>query len=117
MASKSITESHAALAIKRTMEVRREEYLAYMTFRENRRPLFTELFGPIVGLKEEWAREGATPEEIDMSAFRYRRHMSAYVPVSTGLIGGHPSTIIEETDEFIIGTDAYGRRVKRQDHG
>ena len=46
---------HAKLAIKRGMEVRREEYLDYMTFQRLIPPMFTEIFGPIVGLKEEWA--------------------------------------------------------------
>jgi len=112
MTSRSINESHAALAIVRTMEVRREEYLDYMTFAENRRPLFTELFGPIVGLKQEWARQGATPRELDMSAYAYRRHMSGGVPVNTGWMGGAPEQIIEESDEHILGTDRYGRTVK-----
>jgi len=112
MPAHSITDSHAELAIARSMEVPRDEYLDHMTFRDNRRPLFTELFGPIVGLKQEWAAQGATPQELDMSAFRYRRHMSGSVPVSTGWIGGPPSQILEETEEHILGTDHYGRRVK-----
>ena len=112
MAAKTIMDSHATLAIKRTMEVRREEFLDYMTFQANRRPLFDELFGPIIGLKDEWAQQGATAEELDMSAFKYRRHMVGYVPVNTGWIGGPEPEILEETDEYIIGRDEYGRRVK-----
>ncbi len=66
---------HKDLAIKRNPTVLREEYLDYMAFRRNARPLFTEIFGPMVGLKEEWLAQGATPEELDFSAFRYRaRH-------------------------------------------
>ena len=30
----------------------REEYLDYMTFASNELPLFTEISGPIIGLKE-----------------------------------------------------------------
>ena len=62
--------THADLAIKKTPTVSRGEYLDHMTFRRNERPLFTEIFGPIVGLKEEWLEQGATPEELDFSAFR-----------------------------------------------
>jgi hypothetical protein len=47
-------KTHADLAIVTRPEVRREEYLEHMTFRRNERPLFTEIFGPILGLKEEW---------------------------------------------------------------
>jgi len=44
-----LNEIHAALAIHKGMEVKREEYLDFMTFQANRRPLFTEIFGPLVG--------------------------------------------------------------------
>ena len=87
-------DSHATLAIKRTMEVRREEFLDYITFKANRRPLLDELFGPLIGLKEEWAQQGAAPEELDMSAFKYRRHMVGYVPVNTGWMGGPEPEIL-----------------------
>src|SRR3712207_8875147 len=61
-ATRRISDSHAALVIAQGMEVRRVEYLDYMTFRANQRPLFTELFGPIVGLKEEWRSAEHTSE-------------------------------------------------------
>ena len=35
-----------------------------MTFQRNDRPLFTEIFGPLLGLKEEWETQGATPAEL-----------------------------------------------------
>lgn len=112
MAARKISDAHAALAVERGMEVRREEYLDHMTFRANRRPLFTEIFGPMVGLKEEWVAQGAAQAELDLSAFRYRRHMVGGVPVNTGFLGGAEPRIVEETDEYIIGRDRYGRRVK-----
>jgi len=40
--------------------VGREEYLDYMTFERNERPLFTEIFGPLIGLKEEWEEQANT---------------------------------------------------------
>ena len=63
---------HEDMAIRTQPSVRREEYLDYMTFQANDRPLFTELFGPLVGLKEEWVDQGATPEELAFSALEYR---------------------------------------------
>ena len=102
---------YAALAVKRTMQVRREEYLDHMTFRANLRPLFREFLGPMVGLPDEWRAQGATEDEINLSGFRYRSGMSGYVPVATGWIGGPEEKVIEETDEHIIGTDYMGRRV------
>ena len=106
-----LSDVHAKLDIKRTMEVRREEYLDHMTFRANRRPLFTELFGPLIGLKEEWATQGVRPEELDFSAFRFRQPRSGSVPVNTGWMGGEEK-ITEETDEHILAIDPMGRHVR-----
>ena len=80
-----ISDIHAKLAIRKDPEfVRREEYLDFMTFRSNERPLFTELFGPLVGVKEEWAAQDAAPGEIDFSAFRYRDTRFGLVPAFSG---------------------------------
>jgi hypothetical protein len=94
------------------MEVRREDYLDYMTFKANQRPLFTEIFGPLLGLKEEWAAQGATPEELDMSAFRYRSAMSGGIPAHTGWMGGPEEELLEESEDYTIYRDRMGRRMK-----
>lgn len=103
---------HSALAVSIRCEVRREEYLDYMTFRSNERPLFTELFGPLIGLKEEWAEQGASAEELNLSAFRYRCPMRGYIPVNTGWIGDRAQELVEETEEYRIIRDHLGRRMK-----
>lgn len=103
---------HAQLAIKRTMEVRREEFLDYMTFRSNRRPLFTEIFGPLLGLKEEWAAQGASPEELDLSAFSFRRYQYGGIPVATGWTGGEKEQLLEETEDYVLFRDRLGRRMQ-----
>ncbi|MFW6437502.1 MAG: uroporphyrinogen decarboxylase family protein [Armatimonadota bacterium] len=108
----SLRSAHADLAIHRTMEVEREEYLEHMTFEANHSPMFTEIFGPMVGLKDEWRAQGASEAELEMSAFRYRRPMTAAVRVSTGFVGGRAEEVVEETDDYIIGIDRYGRHVK-----
>jgi uroporphyrinogen-III decarboxylase len=104
--------THADLAIKKTPSVSREEFLDHMTFRRNERPLFTEIFGPIVGLKEEWLEQGATPDELDFSAFRYRCEARAGIPVNTGRLGGFTPEVLEETDAIIVSRDEYGRTMK-----
>jgi uroporphyrinogen-III decarboxylase len=104
--------THADLAIKKTPTVKREEYLDYMTFQSNERPMFTEIFGPMVGLKEEWEEQGATPEELDFSAFRYRLEARGRIPVSTGRRGGYPTEVIEETEDYILSRDGLGRTMK-----
>ncbi len=101
--------THGDLAINRRPAVRREEYLDHMTFQTNERPLFTEIFGPLVGLKEEWEEQGATPEELDFSAFTYRCHSVAFLPVATRRMGGRPEVVLEDTPERKIYTDDLGR--------
>ena len=113
--SQHIQSFHAALAIRRCGEiVPREEYLDYMTFRSNHRPLFTEIFGPLLGLKEEWAAQGALPSEIDLSAFQFRFPAEAGLPVQTGWLGGEAEVILEETADVLIYRDPLGRRMELQ---
>ena len=104
--------SHASLAINVEKTVRREEYLDYMTFQANDRPLFTEIFGPLIGLKEEWAEQGAAPGELNLSAFRFRAPMRGRLPVNTGWIGGDAEQVLEETDDCRITRDRMGRTMK-----
>ncbi|MFW5803388.1 MAG: uroporphyrinogen decarboxylase family protein [Verrucomicrobiota bacterium] len=103
---------HADLAIQRSPSVGREEFLDHMTFQSNVRPLFTEIFGPILGLKEEWEEQGATPEELDFSAFPYRCEARERIPVNTGRNGGYPEEQIEDTEERRIWRDGLGRTME-----
>ncbi|MCE5200701.1 MAG: uroporphyrinogen decarboxylase family protein [Armatimonadota bacterium] len=104
--------SHDSLAIKKTPVVRREEYLDYMTFKSNTRPLFTEIFGPLIGLKDEWAEQGATTEELDFSAFKFRCPMTHWMPLRVGWIGGDASVVLEDSEDYQIIRDSMGRTMK-----
>lgn len=104
--------AHRALVIQKTMDVRREEYLDFMTFRSNARPMFDEIFGPLLGLREEWIAQGATAAELDLSAFRFRRPIWQMLSAQTGWVGGEPTRILEETPEHILARDPMGRRVR-----
>ena len=104
--------THADLAIRKTANVGRQEYLDHMTFQTNDRPLFTEIFGPIVGLKEEWEEQGASVEELDFSAFPYRCEERGRVPVNTGCLSGIEPRVLEETDEYVLSRDEYGRTMR-----
>jgi hypothetical protein len=104
--------SHADLAISKTPSVSRREFLDHMSFAANERPLFTEIFGPIVGLKEEWEAQGATAAELDFSAFRYRCEARGHIPVNTRRMGDPPGHVLEETDEYILSRDGLGRTMK-----
>jgi hypothetical protein len=112
MAPKLKWTRHADLAIVRNCQVSRDEYLDHMTFARNQRPLFTEIFGPLLGLKEEWEEQGATPEELDFSAFCYRCPKIGRLPVTTGRIGGQPPVILEETEDYVLSRDDLGRTMK-----
>ena len=104
---------HQSLAITRHATVGRDEYLDHMTFQANRRPLFTEIFGPLIGLKEEWLAQGATESELDFSAFSYRCPAFGGVPVNLGWIGGPEPRVIEDNDHVQIYIDRMGRRMRR----
>lgn len=94
------------------MKWRREQYLDLMTFGEAPRPMFSELFGPLIGLAEEWRAEGASEAEISMVGFDWD-----YVPyIDCGGICGPfnapDPVVIEDTDTHRIERDYLGRTVK-----
>lgn len=94
------------------MQWRREEYLDLMTFGHAGRPMFVELFGPLVGLDHEWRRQRATEDEIRMTAFDFD-----YLPVvpcgaNLGLHGAPQGRVIEENDHIRIERDGLGRTLK-----
>lgn len=94
------------------MKFSKRKYLELMTFGDFERPMFVELFGPLVGLDNEWKAQGATQDEINMVAFDWD-----YVPVvqcggNAGLFGGFEKIILEETGEYIIEQDELGRKTK-----
>lgn len=112
MARKLRWSEHADLAINVEHVVHRNEFLDHMTFSTNSRPLFAELFGPIIGLKEEWFDQGATEGELDFSAFSFRFESRFAVPVNTGRIIRQKPIIIEESADHLITRDDLGRTVK-----
>jgi uroporphyrinogen-III decarboxylase len=94
------------------MQWTREQYLDLMTFGHAPRPMFVELFGPLVGVEDEWRSQGASADELSLSAFDWD-----YVPIiscggNTHVHGGPPPLILEETDEIRIERDCFGRTVK-----
>ncbi len=94
------------------MEILREQYIATMTFQPIERPIFVELFGPLVGLEREWRAQGASEEEINLTAFGFDTIRWEAARCHTGLLGGFEDRIIEDTPEYQIRTDRFGRRCK-----
>ena len=48
-----------------------QQYIDLMTYNNPERPMFSELFGPLIGLPEEWRKQGATEEMISLDAFSF----------------------------------------------
>jgi hypothetical protein len=90
------------------MRFHRDDYLNLMTFADAPRPMFVELFGPLVGLEAEWRAQGATEDEINLTAFDWD-----YVPIVD--CGGHPlprgaaPVTLEDTPERRVQRDFLGR--------
>jgi hypothetical protein len=103
---------HRKLAIHRSQEVDRDEYVEYMTFQRPGPPMLTELFGPLVGLREEWAQQGADEAELDFSAFEYRQPAFGWIPAHCGAFDLPDGEILRETPEEIIARDGLGRTMR-----
>lgn len=90
----------------------RERYLEHMTFGRSDGEMFCELFGPLVGLEEEWRAQGATPAELDLSAFGWDSVRYADAGCQTGARTGLEPRVIYEDAEQTVALDNMGRRVK-----
>jgi uroporphyrinogen-III decarboxylase len=73
--------------------------------------MLCEIMGLLVGLDKEWIAQGAAPEEMDLTGFGFD-----YVPVlevgNTGPIHLQEEETLEETPEYRISRDSWGRKVK-----
>lgn len=92
--------------------IHRDQYVDYVRSKNVERPLFVELFGPLVGLDREWKEQGATDDEIKLKAFGFDYVNLHNIKVKTGLVSTFKTQIIEDTDEHRIEIDEYGRKTK-----
>ena len=76
-----------------TMRWTREQYIELMTFGDAPRPMFSELFGPLIGLDDQWRAQGASEDEINMIGFDW--DFAPYVECGgvTGVFGAPPSEL------------------------
>jgi len=94
------------------MRFTRHAYLDLLTFGPVEREMFVELFGPLVGVEEEWRRQGAREGELTLEDFDWD-----FVETTGcgGIIGAFPRaepTVVEETAEYRVERDYLGRTVK-----
>ena len=91
------------------MKWSREQYLTLMSDKPVQRQMFCELFGLLVGLDDEWKAQGASEDELDLSAFCFDWVPVATTGASTGLFGDIETNILEENDKYVITRDTLGR--------
>ncbi|MDD4000700.1 MAG: uroporphyrinogen decarboxylase family protein [Bacilli bacterium] len=94
------------------MKWTREQYIDLMTFKSYERPMFCELFGPLVGLDEEWVEQGASLEERNLNAFGFDYVDVMFCEANTGIHGGFEQIVLEDNHEHTIFRDNYGRTSK-----
>ena len=94
------------------MKWSRQEYIELMTFGKIDRQMFVELFGPLIGLEEEWKKQGATPEELNLRAFDFDYVSIVGCGGNTGILGGFERKTLEDTPEYTITRDELGRTMK-----
>ncbi len=87
------------------------QYVDLMTYNHPERPMFSELFGPIVGLADEWRAQGATEDMIGMRAFAFD-YVPYYQLGNLDSIHRQKEIVIEDSPARYVGIDHYGRRVR-----
>lgn len=90
----------------------REQYIAHCKFEFTGREFFCELFGPLVGLEDEWRSQGASEKEIALTAFDWDYVNVANLACNTSVRSGLKSIILEDNDEYTISKDTRGRTQK-----
>jgi hypothetical protein len=111
--SEKIRAPHRALSIRRRGQVvPRDVFLDAMTFARPAPPMFTEIFGPLPGVKDAWRAQGATADDVDLAAFPFRFPEYEGIAVSTGFLGGGEPQFIEETANHLMYRDGLGRTMK-----
>ncbi len=94
------------------MKWTREQYLGLMTFGAFPRPMFIEPFGPLQMLEDEWRAQGASEDEINLTAFDFDYVERVACGSCCGAMGLPDKQIVEETDTYLIERDGFGRLTK-----
>ena len=88
-----------------------EEYIAHMCGEYTGKEMFCELFGLLVGLDGEWRAQGASEDELNLSAFGWDSVLMCELG-GTGAVSGITPRTVEDTPKHVIQIDEYGRRTK-----
>jgi uroporphyrinogen-III decarboxylase len=82
-----------------------------MTFKSSPGEMLGELMGPLVGLDKEWKAQGASPGELDLTAFGLD-YVSVFMLGKTGAVNTMPEQALEDNDEYAVKRDGLGRTMK-----
>jgi uroporphyrinogen-III decarboxylase len=93
------------------MKWRREDFIDYLFADNYPRNMLCELMGLLIGLDKEWIAQGAQAEELDLSGFGFD-YVDALELGNTGAVHTRKEEIIEDTHEYVIYRDTWGRTVK-----
>jgi uroporphyrinogen-III decarboxylase len=94
------------------MQFSRQQYIELLTFGPADRQMFVELFGPLVGLEEEWRSQGASEEELSLEAFDWDYVQMIDCGCSMEALKLQEPVILQDTPEHRIERDYLGRTVK-----
>jgi len=91
---------------------KRDQYVAHCQHEFTGREMFCELFGPLHITEKEWRLQGATEEEIRMTAFDWDYVLKTELAGKTGARSGITPRVLEDNADFTISVDHMGRRCK-----
>jgi len=94
------------------MKWNRDEYISLMTSGAPKRQMFCELFGPLIGLEDEWKAQGAAAGEVNLTDFCFDYVPYEFLEANTGIMGGYTPQVLEDNDSYRITRDRYGRTMK-----
>lgn len=90
----------------------REEYIALMTFQGAKQEMFTEMFGPLAMLEDEWRAAGVRENERSLRSFGWDNVKYIDVGCITGALTGIQPRIISDTAEEQLLIDEMGRKCR-----
>ena len=94
------------------MRFDRERYVSLMTFGHVERDMFVELFGPLVGLEEEWRAQGADAGELRRGVFAGKAQIMSDHGAERGLPLIAAAAEVSSSREYEIPANAASRTAR-----
>ncbi|MDX2109182.1 MAG: uroporphyrinogen decarboxylase family protein [Verrucomicrobiota bacterium] len=88
---------------------KREEFLSHLCFGHSEREMIVEMFGLLIGTEPCWREQGASNEEVNLSAFAWDRVKYVTAPMDKWPRSGLKETLLSEDDSTRVIRDTFGR--------